>query len=159
MHGGGIRVSSTSVEFGAGALQPTRNPLDIAIDGDGFFEIENANGERFYTRSGRFHVDTEGYLAISNGMRLSAGIQMPQGAADVLISSAGEVSARLDGSEERAVLGSIDLVSFVSTEGLSHAGKTCSRQRTAPAKRFRWLRAATARENCSRVIWKQPTST
>ncbi|MBB3804642.1 flagellar basal-body rod protein FlgG [Xanthomonas arboricola] len=123
VHGGGIRVSSTSVEFGAGALQPTRNPLDLAIDGDGFFEIENSNGERFYTRSGRFHVDAEGYLAISNGMRLSAGIQMPQGAADVVISSAGEVSAKLDGSEARSVLGSIDLVSFVSTEGLESRGE------------------------------------
>ncbi|KMM75647.1 flagellar hook-basal body protein [Xanthomonas sp. NCPPB 1128] len=122
LHGGGTRVMSTTMEFGAGAMQPTRNTLDVAIDGSGFFELENANGERFYTRSGQFRLDAQGYLTAVNGMRLAPGIQVPSGASDLLISSAGEVSATLEGAQERSVLGTIDLVTFASTEGLSAYG-------------------------------------
>ena len=122
-HGGGTRVLSTTMEFGVGALQPTRNTLDVAIDGNGFFELENANGDRFYPRSGQFRLDDQGYLTAINGMRLASGIQVPNGASDILISNVGEVSAKLEGSEERTVLGTIDLVTFVSTEGLTAYGE------------------------------------
>ncbi|MFP3822044.1 flagellar hook-basal body complex protein, partial [Bacillus sp. SIMBA_008] len=66
-HGGGARVVSTTQEFAAGPLQPTRSPLDLAIDGNGFFEIEDLNGNRFYTRSGRFRLDDQGYMSATNG--------------------------------------------------------------------------------------------
>lgn len=122
LHGGGSKVVSTSLEFGAGAMQPTRSPLDLAIDGNGFFELEDLSGNRFYTRSGQFRLDPQGYLSAVNGMRLTAGIQVPQDAIDVRVSANGEVSAALDGSEERTVLGSIDLVTFVSTDGLESHG-------------------------------------
>ncbi len=121
-HGGGTRVASVSQEFASGAMQPTRGPLDLAIDGNGFFELEDANGNRFYTRSGRFHLDDQGYLAAVNGMRLSAGLQVPQGANDILVSAAGELSALLEGSEERTVLGNVELALFTTTEGLESTG-------------------------------------
>lgn len=121
-HGGGARVASTTQEFAGGALQPTRSPLDLAIDGNGFFELEDINGNRFYTRAGRFSLDDEGYLAATNGMRLSAGPQVPQGASDILISAEGELSAKLDGDEQRTVLGTIELTMFATTEGLESAG-------------------------------------
>lgn len=120
--GAGARVLSTSQEFASGALQPTRGALDLAIDGNGFFELENATGSRFYSRSGQFRLDDQGYLTAVNGMRLTAGIQIPQGASDVRISAEGEVSAILDGAAEPTVLGTIDLVGFVSTEGLVAEG-------------------------------------
>lgn len=120
--GAGARVVSISQEFATGALQPTRGVLDLAIDGNGFFELENATGSRFYSRSGQFRLDDQGYLTAVNGMRLTAGIQIPQGATEVLISAEGEVSAVLDGGQEPTVLGSIDLVSFVSTDGLMAEG-------------------------------------
>lgn len=121
-HGGGSRVASTSLEFGAGALQPTRGALDLAIDGLGFFELEDASGNRFYTRAGRFRLDDQGYMAAINGMRLVAGIQIPGTASDIQISTSGEVSALLPDSEERVVMGSIDLVTFTSMEGLESQG-------------------------------------
>ncbi|MQP74721.1 flagellar hook-basal body complex protein [Stenotrophomonas sp. MYb238] len=121
-HGGGTRVASVSQEFASGAMQPTRGPLDLAIDGNGFFELEDANGNRFYTRSGRFHLDDQGYLAAVNGMRLSAGLQVPQGASDILVSAAGELSALLEGGEERTVLGNVELALFTTTEGLESTG-------------------------------------
>jgi flagellar basal-body rod protein FlgG len=130
-HGGGSRVASTSLEFGAGALQPTRNPLDLAIDGQGFFELEDASGNRFYTRSGQFRLDDQGYLTAVNGMRLSAGIQVPGNASDLQVSVNGEVSALLPGSDEREVLGSIDLVTFASLEGLEAQGDNVFRATTA----------------------------
>ena len=121
-HGGGARVVSTTQEFAAGPLQPTRSPLDLAIDGNGFFEIEDLNGNRFYTRSGRFRLDDQGYMSATNGMRLAGGAQIPQGASDVLVAANGEVSALLDGSSERTVLGNIELVMFATTEGLESVG-------------------------------------
>ena len=121
-HGGGTRIASMSLEFGAGALQPTRNPLDLAIDGNGFFELEDSAGNRFFTRSGQFRLDEQGYMTAINGMRLAAGIQIPLGATEMLVSARGEVSALLDGSNERTVLGIIDLATFVSTEGLMAHG-------------------------------------
>ena len=122
MHGSGARVASTSLEFAAGALQPTRSPLDLAIDGNGFFELEDLNGNRFYTRSGRFRLDEQGYLTATNGMRLASAPQIPPDATDVLISASGEVSALLDGTSERTVLGAIELVTFASMEGLESHG-------------------------------------
>jgi flagellar basal-body rod protein FlgG len=122
-HGGGARVLSISQEFASGALQPTRSPLDLAIDGNGFFELEDAGGSRFYTRSGQFHLDEEGYVVSPGGLRLSAGIQIPPGAADVRVSANGEFSAELDGSKERTVLGNLSVVTFASTEGLAANGE------------------------------------
>jgi flagellar basal-body rod protein FlgG len=119
---GGTRVASVSHEFANGALQPTRGTLDFAIDGNGFFELEDANGNHFYTRSGRFHLDDQGYFAAINGMRLSSGLQVPQGASDILVSAQGELSALLDGDDERVVLGNIELALFTTTEGLESIG-------------------------------------
>lgn len=132
-HGGGSRVASTSLEFGAGALQPTRNPLDLAIDGQGFFELEDASGNRFYTRAGQFRLDEQGYLIAVNGMRLAAGIQVPGDASDLRVSVNGEVSALLPGAEEREVLGSIDLVTFASLDGLEAQGDNVFRATTTGA--------------------------
>ena len=121
-HGNGTRVASTTLEFAPGALQPTRGSLDLAIDGQGFFELQDLAGNRFYTRSGQFRLDTERYMSAINGLRLSADIQIPQDAADIRISEAGEVSAILVGTTERTVLGTIELVAFVSAEGLESRG-------------------------------------
>ena len=121
-HGGGSQVLSTSTLFSAGSLQPTRNPLDMAIDGNGFFELEDIAGNRFYSRAGQFRLDGEGYLTSVNGMRLAQGLQIPSDAAELKITSGGEVSALLNGDTERSVLGTIDLVTFVATEGLESAG-------------------------------------
>lgn len=121
-HGGGSRVLSTSTLFGAGSMQATRNPLDMAIDGNGFFELEDISGNRFYSRAGQFRLDDEGYLTSVNGMRLAQGLQIPSDASELRITSGGEVSALLSGDTERSVLGTIDLVTFVANEGLESAG-------------------------------------
>lgn len=121
-HGGGSRVLSTSTLFGAGGMQPTRNPMDMAIDGAGFFELEDVSGNRFYSRAGQFRLDDEGYLTSVNGMRLAQGLQIPSDASDLRIAPGGEVSALVGDDTQRSVLGTIGLVAFAATEGLESAG-------------------------------------
>jgi len=121
-HGGGSRVLSTSTLFNAGGIQATRNPLDMAIDGNGFFELEDISGNRFYSRAGQFRLDGEGYITSVNGMRLAQGLQIPADATDIRITPGGELSAVLSGETERSVLGTLDLVTFLATEGLESAG-------------------------------------
>lgn len=121
-HGGGTRVLSTSTLFGAGDLRPTGNPLDLAIDGDGFFELETAGGERVYTRAGQFRVDQEGYVVSVNGMRLAQGLQIPPDALDLRIGADGELTAVLGDDEERTVLGSLELATFTAPDALESRG-------------------------------------
>jgi flagellar basal-body rod protein FlgG len=122
-HGGGTRILSTSTMFGAGDLRPTGNPLDLAIEGEGFFELENAAGERVYTRAGQFRVDDEGYVVSVNGMRLAQGLQGPPDALDVRIGRDGEITARLGDDPERSVVGQIELATFAAPDALEAAGQ------------------------------------
>lgn len=122
-HGGGSRVLGTMALFSEGDLRPTGHPFDLAIDGQGFFELEDALGNRLYTRAGQFRLDKDGYLVASNGMRLAQGLQVPPDALDVLIGSDGELSARLGGDTERTIIGRIELVGFAAPDALVAAGE------------------------------------
>ncbi|HEY0199038.1 MAG TPA: flagellar hook-basal body complex protein [Rhodanobacter sp.] len=121
-HGGGSRVMSTSLLFDQGDMQPTQNPMDLAIDGPGFFELEDTAGDRYYTRDGQFRLDGEGYLTATNGMRLAQGMQIPTDASNLQVAPNGEVSVVLAGETAPTVLGTIDLVSFASSDGLVSVG-------------------------------------
>lgn len=120
--GSGTRIESTSTLFSSGELRQTRNALDLAIDGKGFFEVETEAGGIAYTRDGQFRVDAEGYLATVQGLRLSRAIQIPSDATDVQIAANGEVSAKIAGETERAVLGAIELVLFPAEDMLISVG-------------------------------------
>lgn len=122
-HGGGTQVLSTSTLFGAGELRPTQNPLDLAIEGEGFFELEDAHGGRVYTRAGQFRVDQEGYLVSVNGMRLAQGLQIAPDALDVRIGRDGEITARLGGDPERSVIGQLELAAFGASDALDSIGQ------------------------------------
>jgi flagellar basal-body rod protein FlgG len=121
-NGGGTRVVSTLPVFSEGELKSTQNATDLAIQGGGFFELEKTTGEKVYTRSGQFRIDSEGYLTSVNGMRLSQGIQIPPDAAELQISMSGEVSARLGNDTDRTSLGTIELASFTSPDELESVG-------------------------------------
>ncbi len=121
-HGGGTRVLSTSTLFGAGDLRPTGNALDLAIDGEGFFELETPAGDRVYTRAGQFRVDREGYVVSVNGMRLAQGLQIPPDAADVRIGLDGEISARLGTDTTRSIIGTVELAVLAAPDALVSAG-------------------------------------
>jgi len=120
--GDGTRVASTSAFFGAGELRQTGNPLDVAIDGDGFFEVEGADGRLLYTRDGQFRVDAEGNLVTVQGLKLAHGLQIPAGATDVRIDPNGAVSAVLAGDTARTDLGTLELATFAAPDALDAIG-------------------------------------
>ncbi len=121
-NGNGTRIHSTSTIFSGGDLRATQNPLDLAIEGAGFFELEAEDGGMVYSRDGQFRIDAEGYLVTVQGLRLSQPIQIPTDAGLVRIAQNGEVTALLAGDTERSVLGNIELTMFAAEDMLESVG-------------------------------------
>jgi flagellar basal-body rod protein FlgG len=121
--GGGTRILSTAPVFSAGEYRATHNETDLAIDGDGFFELETELGEKVYTRAGQFRIDNEGVLVSASGLRLAQSLQFPAGASEVRIAPTGEVSALLAGETERTEIGVIELAVFPAGDGLEAVGE------------------------------------
>lgn len=118
----GVRVGSVYKIHEQGALQLTENPLDLAITGDGFFQIEMPNGEIAYTRSGIFQVNENGELVTTNGHLLEPNIVVPDDAISVEINENGEVYADIEGQVDLVNLGQIELATFINPAGLEAVG-------------------------------------
>lgn len=123
MHGGGAHIVSTAPVFTTGELKPTQNATDIAIDGLGFFEVENEAGEKLYTRAGQFRINQDGYLATTTGLRLAQNVQIPPDAVDLRIDPNGDVTVRLNGANERIQIASIELANFAAPDALDSLGE------------------------------------
>lgn len=119
--GQGTRIASTSTLFTTGDLRLTRNALDLAIEGSGFFELQAEDGSVVYTRDGQFRLDAEGFLAV-HGLRLARGFSIPRDATDVRIAANGEVSVQFPEQSDRIVLGTIELSSFAAPDALESVG-------------------------------------
>jgi len=119
---GGTRVVSTLAQFEQGEMRLTNNPLDLAIDGVGLFELERDDGSLVYTRDGQFRLDGDGVLRSMQGLRLANAPQVPLEATDVRVSGAGELSVLMPGDAERTVLGTIELATFAAADELVSAG-------------------------------------
>lgn len=122
-NGAGVQIASNITDFSVGELKQTNNPFDLAIQGSGLLEVELADGELAYTRAGRLRLDSEGYLATQEGLRLSANIQLPPDAVNLLISPQGQVSAQLGHQGERVVLGELELAKFTNMESMRTSGQ------------------------------------
>lgn len=120
--GAGTEVVSTSSVFSQGQMQQTGNTWDLGIQGGGFFEVVDANGNNLYTRDGQLHVDSEGYLADANGNRLSQGIQIPPDVTNVQVNQSGQIYGQVGGSTSQTLLGTLQLSTFPSPEGLQSVG-------------------------------------
>jgi len=105
-----------------GRLKQTGNPLDLAIEGNGFFEITLPNGDTAYSRNGAFKVDSEGTLVNGQGFPLAQGITLETGAKDISISENGLISYTLKGNLTKA--GPIQLFNFINPAGLSPQGNS-----------------------------------
>ena len=116
--GAGTRVADIQTDFSTGDIKLTRNPLHVAIDGAGLL----ADGSLRYSRSGQLKLDSEGFLAAANGLRLSAGIQIPEDASELRIETNGEVSVRLANEIERTVLGQLELAQINNPDALIALG-------------------------------------
>ena len=127
--GSGVRLASTNKIFTAGELQRTGNDYDAAIQGDGFFEVTIANGDKRYTRDGAFMQDTNGQLVNSSGYIVSPAITIPQEATTVDIAPDGTVNVATPSGNQ--VLGSIELFRFQNSGGLSSQGGNLYRETEA----------------------------
>jgi flagellar basal-body rod protein FlgG len=120
--GAGTRVVATSRSFAQGPILQTGNPLDIAIEGNGFLSVQKREGEISYTRAGALKVDAQGRLATSDGLPVEPPITIPAEASNVNVASDGTISATMPGQRQPATLGQLQLVSFTNPGGLSAAG-------------------------------------
>ncbi len=123
MLGTGVRPISTERIFTQGSLTRTDNALDIAINGQGFFQIQMPDGTLAYTRDGAFQRDSTGQVVTSSGYPVSPAITIPANALTVTISRDGIVSVTQPGTAAPTQIGTIQLASFVNPGGLQSAGE------------------------------------
>jgi flagellar basal-body rod protein FlgG len=119
----GVRSAGTQRIQSQGSLQQTGNPLDLAIEGRGFFGVTLPNGEEAYTRDGALKLDPEGLLVTTDGFRLASSITVPPDAQTVSIAADGTVTATIQGQTAPVGLGQIELVTFANPAGLVAMGR------------------------------------
>jgi flagellar basal-body rod protein FlgG len=119
----GVRAVATTRSFAQGSLTQTGNPYDLAIKGQGFFQVQMSDGSTAYTRDGSFQIDATGRLVTNNGMVVQPGINIPTDAQSVTVAADGTVSARLPGAATAVVVGQLELAGFVNPAGLEPRGQ------------------------------------
>jgi len=120
--GVGVRAAGVYRVEEQGSLESTGNQFDFAIDGNGFFAINLPSGEIGYTRAGSFQVDQNGQLVNSEGYQINPAIAVPQGVVNVTVNEQGQVLATLDGQVAPAIVGQLQLATFVNPVGLEAIG-------------------------------------
>lgn len=116
----GVTIASTTRVWTPGDLRQTGQPLDLAIDGDGFLEVLGPAGRTMLWRGGTLKIDTDGYLAAADGTILKGLISVPVGASKLSISADGTVIATVDGESRQ--LGQLDLVQVKDPDALTEIG-------------------------------------
>ena len=119
----GVRTAAVQKIFAQGDLASTGNQLDIAIEGDGFFQIRLPDGNNAYTRSGSFQLDNTGQIVTSDGYVLDPGITIPPEALSVSIGEDGTVSVRVPNTSAPQQLGQLTGVRFANNAGLRAVGR------------------------------------
>lgn len=120
--GHGVRLAATLKSFLPGSPVETDNPLDVSIQGDGFFQIQKPNGEIAYTRDGSFKLDNAGNVTTSNGNLVQPSITVPAGAASLVVLANGDIQATISGATNSVTVGSLRTVMFPNPAGLNSAG-------------------------------------
>ncbi len=119
----GTRPASNEIIFTQGDYSATNNPLDLVIQGRGFFQIRRPNGELAYTRSGQFHLDRDGNVVTSDGDPLEPQITVPAEAQAITIAGDGTVSFVQPGQTAAQLAGQIQLANFPNPAGLNSIGR------------------------------------
>jgi len=118
----GARVSAASKQFLQGNMEQTGNPLDVAIEGDGFFQVRLTSGEIGFTRAGNFNLSSEGYLCTTEGQILEPGIVIPEGVQEMYIDGDGRVMGTVDAGSLPEEFGKLELARFINPAGLRAQG-------------------------------------
>ncbi len=120
--GVGVKPVSTQKIFTQGGLENTGNPLDLSIEGEGFFMITKADGEMSYSRDGSLRINDEGRIVTADGFYLEPGITIPSDTESISISPDGIIMAKPFGSIDSNQIGQIQLSRFINPAGLKSVG-------------------------------------
>jgi flagellar basal-body rod protein FlgG len=118
----GVRPTAVTKLFSQGNFKETGNNLDMAITGNGFFQVELPDGSTAYTRNGSFKLDNEGIIVNSDGYRLIPNITVPADATDISIGTDGTVTVLQAGNTEVNNIGQVELANFINPAGLHSLG-------------------------------------
>jgi flagellar basal-body rod protein FlgG len=118
----GTRAVATARNFSTGNLRNTNNPLDLAIEGNGFFQVTLPGGETGYTRAGALHLSGQGQIVTNDGVPIEPAITIPANATSVSISKDGIVSVSVPGQSATQQVGTIELANFQNPAGLQARG-------------------------------------
>lgn len=129
--GHGVRMSATNTVHTQGSYQNTGNALDLAIEGDGFFQITMPDGTIGYSRDGSFKRDSDGRIVTADGYPIEPQITIPANTTEITISADGRVSATIPGQTQTEEIGQIELARFVNPAGLSRMGKNLYKETEA----------------------------
>jgi flagellar basal-body rod protein FlgG len=127
----GVRVAASTRNFSQGALNQTTNTFDVAIEGNGFFQIQLPDGTTGYTRDGSFQIDGNGQLVTSAGFAVQPGITIPANARTVTIGRDGTVGVMLQGQAATTQVGQLQLANFFNPAGLESLGGNLFAETTA----------------------------
>ncbi|MBI5509023.1 MAG: flagellar basal-body rod protein FlgG [Deltaproteobacteria bacterium] len=120
--GQGVRPVATLQEFTMGDLKQTGNPFDLAIEGAGFFQVAQADGELSYSRDGAFKIDAQGRLVTADGLLVEPALAVPPDAQQVTITADGTVSVTRPGRPDPVEVGQLELAVFPNPAGLLAKG-------------------------------------
>lgn len=120
--GTGVRVVGTTKQFSQGNLQITEQPLDMAVNGRGFFQIEMPDGQTAYTRDGQFQLNADGDVVTPDGYAVAPNINVPEDSTNLTIGKDGTVTVVTDDQAAPINLGQITLVDFINPQGLQAIG-------------------------------------
>jgi flagellar basal-body rod protein FlgG len=119
----GVKNSAIQKINTAGIMTSTDNPLSVAIEGEGYFQIQMDDGTVAYTRDGNFKMDANGQLVTTDGYQIQPQISIPEDATEVIITAGGKVTVQQPGSAELTEVGTLELVRFANPAGLLSIGK------------------------------------
>ncbi|MBO6836002.1 MAG: flagellar basal-body rod protein FlgG [Alphaproteobacteria bacterium] len=118
----GVKTAAVYRITEQGNLTLTENPLDVAINGEGYFRIQLPNGDTAYTRAGSFQLDGDGDVVTVDGFQVEPGLTIPNNAIDISINPSGQVVVSLDGQTAPQTVGQLELARFPNDAGLLAVG-------------------------------------
>ena len=127
----GVRTVATSRSFSQGSLQQSSNNLDVAIQGNGFFQVTMPDGTTGYSRDGSFQLDSQGRVVNASGLLVQGGVTVPANATNLTIAQDGTVSASIPGTATPQNIGTITTASFINPAGLEPRGQNIFQETAA----------------------------
>lgn len=118
----GVKLAAIYRSVIQGTMQPTENPLDLAIQGKGYFQVTQPSGDLAYTRAGGLQLSPDGIIVTADGFELEPAITIPQDATGISINQSGEISVTIQGQIDPQVVGQLQTVNFINEPGLQAIG-------------------------------------